>query len=123
MQTNELRGVLYEFAIVLPEGHLALLKALPGALTEAKGRLPTMLTDSLDEQVRRIESVLTVCDGKIVYAAGDYAELAPAIPSVSPDWSPVGRYGCYQNEAPAAHAERAVFGADGRLWEMGCGCA
>jgi predicted amidohydrolase YtcJ len=76
-----------------------------------------------DEQVRRIESVLTVCDGKIVYAAGDYAELAPAIPSVSPDWSPVGRYGCYQNEAPAAHAERAVFGADGRLWEMGCGCA
>ena len=76
-----------------------------------------------DEQVRRIESVLTVCDGKIVYAAGDYAELAPAIPSVSPDWSPVGRYGCYQNEVPAAHSERAVFGADGRLWEMGCGCA
>ncbi|QRF63256.1 transposase (plasmid) [Variovorax paradoxus] len=28
MQTNELRGVLYEFGIVLPGGHAALLKAL-----------------------------------------------------------------------------------------------
>lgn len=57
MQTNELRGVRYEFAIVLPEGHVALLKALPDALTEAKGRLPTMLTDRLDEQVRRIHQL------------------------------------------------------------------
>ena len=57
MQTNELRGVLYEFAIVLPEGHVALLKALPDALIEAKGRLPAMLMDSLDEQVRRIHQL------------------------------------------------------------------
>jgi transposase len=54
MQTNELRGLLCEFGIALPEGHAALLKALPGALLEAKSRLPSMLTDSLDEQVQRI---------------------------------------------------------------------
>jgi hypothetical protein len=76
-----------------------------------------------DERIRRIESVLTVCDGKIVYAAEAFASLAPDLPAVSPDWSPVARYGGYQNEAPAAHAHPAVFGADGRLWEMGCGCA
>jgi transposase len=28
MQTNELRGILYEFGIVLPEGHRARLKQL-----------------------------------------------------------------------------------------------
>lgn len=32
MQTNELRGLLYEFGVVLPEGHRALLKELPNAL-------------------------------------------------------------------------------------------
>lgn len=54
MQTNELRGILYEFGIVLPEGHRPLLKALPGALADADQRLPAMLMDSLNEQVRRI---------------------------------------------------------------------
>lgn len=57
MQTNELRGLLYEFGIVLPEGHRALLKELPTALREAQARLPAMLIDSLDEQVRRINQL------------------------------------------------------------------
>lgn len=57
MQTNELRGLLYEFGIVLPEGHAALLKALPDALADAKARLPAMLIDSLNEQVRRIQQL------------------------------------------------------------------
>ena len=57
MQTNELRGLLYEFGIVLPEGHRALLKELPAALQEAQSRLPAMLIDSLDEQVRRINAL------------------------------------------------------------------
>jgi hypothetical protein len=48
MQTNELRGLLYEFGIVLPEGHAALLKALPDAMCDAKTRLPAMLADSLN---------------------------------------------------------------------------
>jgi transposase len=54
MQTNELRGLLYEFGIVLPEGHRTLLKELPAALIEAQTRLPAMFIDSLGEQVRRI---------------------------------------------------------------------
>jgi transposase len=57
MQTNELRGLLYEFGIVLPEGHRALLKDLPTALREAQAKLPAMLIDSLDEQVRRINQL------------------------------------------------------------------
>jgi len=54
MQTNEIRGLLYEFGIVLPEGHRALLKELPAALLEAKARLPATFIDSLNEQVRRV---------------------------------------------------------------------
>lgn len=54
MQTNELRGLLYEFGIVLSEGHQALMKELPAALEKAQQRLPSMLIDSLHEQVRRI---------------------------------------------------------------------
>lgn len=54
MQTNELRGILYECGIVLPEGHRALLKALPDALADASQRVPAILMDSLNEQVRRI---------------------------------------------------------------------
>ncbi len=55
MQTNELRGLLYEFGIVLPEGHAALLKALPDAMCDARTRLPAMLMDSLDEQLKRVQ--------------------------------------------------------------------
>ena len=76
-----------------------------------------------DEQIRRIESVLTICDGKIVHAADEFAAHNPPLPPVSPDWSPVEKYGGYTNAAPAAHTHTPVFGADGRLWEMGCGCA
>ena len=54
MQTNELRGLLGEFGIVLPEGHRALLKDLPAALERASAVLPNMLIDSLREQFRRI---------------------------------------------------------------------
>ena len=57
MQTNELRGLLYEFGIVLSEGHRALLKELPAALREAQARLPAMLIDSLDEQIRRVNQL------------------------------------------------------------------
>lgn len=54
MQTNELRGLLYEFGVVLPEGHAALLKAWPSALIDAQRRLPAVLVDSLVDQRKRI---------------------------------------------------------------------
>ena len=54
MQTNALRGLLYEFGIVLPEGHAALMKELPSAFQQAQARLPSMFMDSLHEQARRI---------------------------------------------------------------------
>jgi transposase len=57
MQTNELRGLLSEFGVVLPEGHQALLKDLPAALAQLEQRLPAMLLDTLREQLARINAL------------------------------------------------------------------
>ncbi|WPB77881.1 amidohydrolase [Archangium violaceum] len=48
-----------------------------------------------EERIRAIESVLTVVDGKPVYGAGEYAGLMPALPPITPAWSPVGHFGGY----------------------------
>jgi predicted amidohydrolase YtcJ len=51
-----------------------------------------------EEQIRNIESVLTVVGGNIVYAAEPFEDLAPPpLPPVSPSWSPVAHFGGYQN--------------------------
>lgn len=56
MQTNALRGLLYEFGIVLPEGHQALLKRIPDELAKAQenGRLSEIVVVSVQEQLKRI---------------------------------------------------------------------
>src|SRR5690606_41170151 len=51
-----LRGLLYEFGIVLPEGHQALLKRIPDELAKAQenGRLSEIVVVSVQEQLKRI---------------------------------------------------------------------
>jgi len=97
-----------------------------GTLTEGQFADLAVLSDDYltcaDDQIRRIESVLTLVGGTIVYAAREFAALNPPLPPISPGWSPVDKYGGYANVAPAAHPHMPVFGADGRLWNMGCGC-
>jgi predicted amidohydrolase YtcJ len=76
------------------------------------------------DAIRGLESVLTMVGGKIVHAAAEYARLAPELPPVSPTWSPVGRFGGYDNSMPMppAHQHTPIMSADGRVWEAGCGC-
>jgi hypothetical protein len=55
-----------------------------------------------DEQIKDIESVLTVVAGQVVYAAKPFDALGegltpPPLPAVSPAWSPVAHYGGYQH--------------------------
>ncbi len=52
-----------------------------------------------EEQIRAIQSVLTVVGGKIVFGAGPFSSLGPAPLPVTPDWSPVAFYGGYFDEA------------------------
>ena len=101
-----------------------------GALTVGQFADLAVLSDDYfkvdAERIRRIESVLTVVDGKVVHAATPFAELAPPPLPVSPDWSPVGVYGGGGSVPPRRESERkptAFGGSAHELWgTRGCGC-
>ena len=48
-----------------------------------------------EEDIKKIESVLTVVDGKIVYGAGEFSSFMPELPPIQPDWSPMKYFGSY----------------------------
>src|SRR5918992_3139950 len=61
-----------------------------------------------EEQIKGLESVLTVVGGKVVYAAGEFERLSPPPLPISPDWSPVKHYGGYaQSHAAQALGEKS----------------
>jgi Predicted metal-dependent hydrolase with the TIM-barrel fold len=55
-----------------------------------------------DEEIKRLESVLTIVGGKVVYAAEEFSNLAPPPLPVSPSWSPIKEYGGYANASKGA---------------------
>jgi predicted amidohydrolase YtcJ len=68
-----------------------------------------------EDDIAHLSSVLTVLGGKVVHGAGGYADLAPPLPPAAPDWSPVRRFGGYQDRAqsraPALTARCGCAGA------------
>lgn len=54
-----------------------------------------------DEEIKSIESDLTIVDGKIVYAKGDFSSFSPPKIPVLPDWSPTNSYNGYYS--PVTH--------------------
>ncbi len=85
-----------------------------------------------EEDIKGIESVLTVLGGKVVHGAAEFSGLAPPSLPVSPDWSPVAVYGGYHREAKASAAARNYqiihshgklrLPKESRLWGIGCDC-
>ena len=88
----------------------------------APGRLADLVVLSDDyfavaePDIRHLESMLTVVGGRVVHGSGDYQGLAPPLPPVAPDWSPVGHYGGYQRAEAAPPASP-------RTCHAGCGSA
>ena len=94
-----------------------------------------------EEDIKHLESVLTIVGGKIAYATEEFSKLAPPALPVSPSWSPVKEYGGYakgldhtrgaSHSASCSHVEVSedggarshlqVLGNLG-LWELGCDC-
>ena len=72
-----------------------------------------------EEEIKGIESVLTLVGGKVVYGAGEFANLAPPPLPVLPDWSPVKVYGGYhqarQPDARVTQAHARAHGTHGLL--------
>jgi predicted amidohydrolase YtcJ len=67
---------------------------LPGQLADLSV-LSADYFSAPEEQIKAIESVLTIVGGKVVYATDEFAPLAPPPLPVSPDWSPVATFGGY----------------------------
>ncbi len=92
-----------------------------------------------EDEIRGIESVLTMVGGKPVYATEEFSPLAPLMPPVSPDWSPVAHYVGYDNSQSAPHKHThgdcghlhasgnhehlVIMRPEGRFWSAGCSCA
>ena len=116
-----------------------------GAL--APGQLADLAVLSADyfsipeEEIKQLESVLTIMGGKVVYATAEFSRLAPPELPVSPSWSPVRRYGGYAktssqtvdapHSASCSHVEKPAHGGtrshlqvlgDLGLWGLGCDC-
>lgn len=64
-----------------------------------------------EEEIKALESVLTIVGGKPVYAAEDFKPLDPGDLPVMPDWSPVHHYrGAWRqtSQAPQAAQSRCI---------------
>jgi predicted amidohydrolase YtcJ len=68
-----------------------------------------------EEEIKRIESVLTLVGGKVVYGAAEFAALAPPAPPVLPDWSPVKVFGGYHQAQQQAAGHACAHGTHGLL--------
>lgn len=67
-----------------------------------------------DEEVKSIESDLTVVDGKIVYAKGDFSSFSPPRIPILPDWSPTNSYnGYYSLASHSKNQQGKTRGANG----------
>jgi predicted amidohydrolase YtcJ len=60
-----------------------------------------------EDQIKAIESTLTVVGGKIVYARDEFAKFDPGAPPVLPEWSPVRVFGGYGAPLDVRKAARA----------------
>ena len=85
-----------------------------------------------EEEIKGIESVLTIVGGKVVYGAAEFGSLAPPPLPVSPGWSPVGSYGGYHRGTAASatlhnefvgHSHKQIWlPKESRFWGIGCDC-
>jgi predicted amidohydrolase YtcJ len=113
---------------------------------DAKGKLaPGQLADFAvlsadyfsvpEENIKSLQSVMTVVNGEIVYATDDFSHLSPTPLPASLDWAPTAYYGGY-HQPKTAMARNTNLGccaahhtpdkSQGRLgeslWGLGCDC-
>ncbi|MGI0089026.1 MAG: amidohydrolase family protein, partial [Nitrosopumilaceae archaeon] len=58
-----------------------------------------------EEEIKHIESVLTIVGGKIVYGTGVFKNIAPSQLPITPSWSPVAKFGGYNNSSHVLYAK------------------
>ncbi len=87
-----------------------------------------------DEEIKRLEAVLTIVGGNAVHRSAEFAGLAPPLPPPAPDWSPVPRFGGYGLTGASSGASTTAGGVLARSseltarvarpgWGWSCGCS
>lgn len=86
-------------------------KGKKGAIAEGQLADLTALTDDYfsvaEEEIKSIESALTIVGGKVVYAADQFATYEPPAIPVLPEWSPTKVFGGYGAPLDVRKAARA----------------
>jgi len=89
-----------------------------------------------EDEIRGLESILTVVGGEVVYASQGFSDMAPPALPAALDWAPTAHYGGYFKPQPlvaqrnhlgcSAHAHSSGASLHGRLgeslWGLGCDC-
>jgi predicted amidohydrolase YtcJ len=88
-----------------------------------------------EEEIKHLQSALTVVGGEVVYANEDFHQLAPPPLPLALDWAPTNQYGGYYNPMKqlTAHAQHkgcthGAFDAPSgprlgeAIWGLGCDC-
>jgi hypothetical protein len=89
-----------------------------------------------EQEIKDLQSVLTVVGGEVVYASEDFSQLAPPPLPAAVNWAPTAHYGGYYNPASPVgasmhygcsshHASAASRGPERlgeSLWGLGCDC-
>ena len=81
-----------------------------------------------EERIKRIESVLTILGGSVIYGSEEFVDLAPPPLPVMPDWSPAkffGGYGAPKFYAPGTNFTAHPAGClcpEHRPHPVGCSC-
>jgi predicted amidohydrolase YtcJ len=87
-----------------------------------------------EEEIKHLESELTVVGGEIVHASNDFMTMAPPALPAARDWAPTGHYGGYHSKGSASAAMH-THRCDGHvhrasrpqklgeaIWGLGCDC-
>ena len=87
-----------------------------------------------DDDIKRLESVLTIVGGRPVYGAAEFAALAPPPPPASPSWAPGTKFGGYSRSSSAVRQSTPATSVHmveprgrtidslRRPWYLGCDC-
>ncbi|WP_340639654.1 amidohydrolase [Bacillus atrophaeus] len=93
-----------------------------------------------EEEIKDLESLLTIMGGQVVYGNDEFKNLSPELPLASPDWAPTGVYGYgganlahnilshdthdhkHSCSNPLHQHTHTVIGKDGTKWGIGCTC-
>lgn len=86
------------------------------------------------EEIKHLESQLTVVGGEVVHASHDFQSLVPPQLPAAPDWAPTAHYGGYHQAVPAtaaplvhrckahSHEMSKPRKLGEAIWGLGCDC-